>query len=64
MYFVSPQLSSVNGFLETINDYLRFMDEEHALSISAQRIEGYEIPGINEEIDKVKPFRIHKNYQL
>lgn len=49
---IRGMLSCVNGFLETINDYLRFMDEELALSISAQRIEGYEIPGINEEIDK------------
>ena len=36
------------------------MDEEHALSISAQRLEGYEVPGINEDIDKVKYFRFHK----
>ncbi|KAJ3597477.1 hypothetical protein NHX12_001000 [Muraenolepis orangiensis] len=49
---IRGMLSSVNGFLETINDYLRFMDEGFALSISAQRIEGYEISGINEEIDK------------
>ncbi|XP_056457534.1 uncharacterized protein plekhg6 isoform X2 [Gadus chalcogrammus] len=49
---IRDMLSSVNGFLETINDYLRCMDEEHALSISAQRLEGYEVPGINEEIDK------------
>ncbi|CAL8290153.1 unnamed protein product [Merluccius merluccius] len=49
---IRGMLLSVNGFLETINDYLRFMDEKLALSISAQRIEGYSIPGINEEIDK------------
>ncbi|KAM4600634.1 uncharacterized protein plekhg6 isoform 2-T2 [Polymixia lowei] len=45
-------LSSINVFLESINDYLRFNDEELALSISAQRVEGYEVEGINEEIDK------------
>ncbi|XP_068998593.1 uncharacterized protein plekhg6 [Embiotoca jacksoni] len=45
-------LSSVNHFLESINDYLQLKDEELALSISAQRVEGYEVEGINEEIDK------------
>lgn len=45
-------LSSVNTFLESINDYLRLKDEDLALSISAQRVEGYEVEGINEEIDK------------
>nr|XP_046255094.1 uncharacterized protein plekhg6 [Scatophagus argus] len=45
-------LSSVNSFLESINDYLRLKDEELALTISAQRVEGYEVEGINEEIDK------------
>ncbi|XP_058503764.1 uncharacterized protein plekhg6 [Solea solea] len=45
-------LSSVNSFLDSINDYLRLKDEELALSISAQRVEGYEVEGISEEIDK------------
>lgn len=45
-------LSSVSRFLVSINDYMRFKDEELALSISAQRVEGYEVEGINEEIDK------------
>ncbi|XP_051261963.1 uncharacterized protein plekhg6 isoform X2 [Dicentrarchus labrax] len=45
-------LSSVNSFLESINDYLKLKDEELALTISAQRVEGYEVEGINEEIDK------------
>ncbi|XP_054639138.1 uncharacterized protein plekhg6 [Dunckerocampus dactyliophorus] len=45
-------LSSVNTFLESINEHLRVKDEEMALSISAQRLEGYEMEGINEEIDK------------
>lgn len=49
----SSQLSSVHSFLESINDYLKLMDEELALGISAQRLEGYEVEGINEEIDKV-----------
>lgn len=48
------QLSSINSFLESINDYLRLKDEELALSISAQRVERYEVEGINEEIDKVR----------
>lgn len=45
-------LSTVIRFLESINDYMRFKDEELALSISAQRVESYEVEGINEEIDK------------
>ncbi|XP_047186628.1 uncharacterized protein plekhg6 [Scophthalmus maximus] len=45
-------LSSVNSFLESINDYLKLKDEELALSISAQRVEGYEVEGISDEIDK------------
>lgn len=39
--------------MESINDYLKLKDEELALTISAQRVEGYEVEGINEEIDKV-----------
>ncbi|XP_073340856.1 uncharacterized protein plekhg6 [Pagrus major] len=49
---IRGMLSSVNSFLESINDYLRLKDEELALNISAQRVEGYEVEGINEEIDK------------
>ncbi|XP_041797824.1 uncharacterized protein plekhg6 isoform X2 [Chelmon rostratus] len=45
-------LSSVNSFLDSINDYLKLKDEELALTISAQRVEGYEVEGINDEIDK------------
>ncbi|KAF3692069.1 Pleckstrin -like proteiny domain-containing family G member 6 [Channa argus] len=51
-YTLRSMLSSVNGFLESINDYLKLKDEELALSISAQRVEGYKVEGINEEIDK------------
>ncbi|KAM6995170.1 uncharacterized protein plekhg6 [Tautogolabrus adspersus] len=46
-------LSNVNSFLESINNYLKHKDEELALAISAQRVEGYEVEGINEEIDKL-----------
>ncbi|GLD58830.1 pleckstrin homology domain-containing family G member 6 [Lates japonicus] len=53
-------LSSVNSFLESINDYLRLKDEELALSISAQRVEGYEVEGINEEIDKRRVPKLHE----
>ncbi|XP_036930755.1 uncharacterized protein plekhg6 isoform X2 [Acanthopagrus latus] len=49
---IRGMLSSVNSFLESINDYLRLKDEELALNISALRVEGYEVEGINEEIDK------------
>ncbi|XP_038850611.1 uncharacterized protein LOC120048590 [Salvelinus namaycush] len=46
-------LACVNGFLDSINDYLRLKDEELALSLSAQKIEGYDVmEGMNEEIDK------------
>ncbi|XP_037836439.1 uncharacterized protein plekhg6 isoform X2 [Kryptolebias marmoratus] len=44
-------LSSVKRFLESINDYMQLKDDEVALSISAQRLEGYEVEGLNEEID-------------
>uniref|UniRef100_A0A669F906 DH domain-containing protein n=1 Tax=Oreochromis niloticus TaxID=8128 RepID=A0A669F906_ORENI len=47
-------LFSVNKFLERINDYLRLKDEQLALNISAQRLDGYEVDGLNEEIDRVK----------
>lgn len=33
---------------------MQLKDEELALSISAERLEGYEVEGINEEVDKVK----------
>nr|XP_046158975.1 uncharacterized protein LOC123998105 [Oncorhynchus gorbuscha] len=46
-------LACVNGFLHSINDYLRLKDDEQALSLSAQRIEGYDVmEGMNEEIEK------------
>ncbi|XP_039973339.1 uncharacterized protein plekhg6 [Xiphias gladius] len=51
-HILRGMLSSVNSFLVGINDYLKLKDEALALSISAQRVEGYEVEGINEEIDK------------
>ncbi|KAK9960589.1 hypothetical protein ABG768_008436 [Culter alburnus] len=42
-------LNSVSNFLESINDYLH---RKQALSDAAQRIEGYKIEGLSEEIDK------------
>ncbi|XP_061770887.1 pleckstrin homology domain-containing family G member 6 isoform X4 [Nerophis ophidion] len=45
-------LSSINIFLGSINDYLRLEGEKRALSIFSERLEGYEIEGINEEIDQ------------
>lgn len=62
---ISPyfQLSSVNSFLESINDYLKLKDEELALSISAQRVEGYEVEGISDEIDKVKYHILENTYR-
>lgn len=40
----------MSNFLESINDYLH---RKQALSDAAQRIEGYKIEGLSEEIDKV-----------
>ncbi|XP_052000781.1 uncharacterized protein LOC127656475 isoform X2 [Xyrauchen texanus] len=45
-------LNSVNNYVESINDYLQIRKDELALSIAAQRIEGYQIEGLSEEIDK------------
>lgn len=58
LLFAPLQLSSVKRFLESINDYIRLRGDELALSISAQRLEGYEVEGLNEEIDKVKKTNI------
>ncbi|XP_037309208.2 uncharacterized protein plekhg6 isoform X1 [Pungitius pungitius] len=44
-------LSSIKLFLESINDHLRLKDEKLALITSAQRVEGYEVECINEDID-------------
>nr|XP_057910019.1 uncharacterized protein plekhg6 isoform X2 [Doryrhamphus excisus] len=49
---IRSMLYSVNTFLDSINEHLRLKDEEMALSISAQRLEGYEMEGLSEEIDK------------
>uniref|UniRef100_A0A671N1U6 Pleckstrin homology domain containing, family G (with RhoGef domain) member 6 n=2 Tax=Sinocyclocheilus anshuiensis TaxID=1608454 RepID=A0A671N1U6_9TELE len=45
-------LNSVNNFLESINNYMQLRDDTLALSVAAQRIEGYKIEGLSEEIDK------------
>ncbi|RXN33428.1 pleckstrin -like protein [Labeo rohita] len=45
-------LNSVNNFLESINGYLQFKEDTLALSAAAQRIEGYKIEGLSEELDK------------
>ncbi|XP_072534866.1 uncharacterized protein plekhg6 [Salminus brasiliensis] len=45
-------LASVGQYLDSINDYLQFKDDELALFVLSQRIEGYEIQRMNEEIDK------------
>ncbi|XP_035259425.1 uncharacterized protein plekhg6 isoform X1 [Anguilla anguilla] len=58
LYSVRKMLTSVNGFVDSINDYLTFKDDELALSKSAQRVEGYEVAEVmSEEIEKhVKEF--------
>uniref|UniRef100_A0A8C1C3E3 Pleckstrin homology domain containing, family G (with RhoGef domain) member 6 n=2 Tax=Cyprinus carpio TaxID=7962 RepID=A0A8C1C3E3_CYPCA len=45
-------LNGVNNFLESINNYMQLRDDTLALSVAAQRIEGYKIEGLSEEIDK------------
>ncbi|XP_015226352.1 PREDICTED: pleckstrin homology domain-containing family G member 6 [Cyprinodon variegatus] len=50
---LKAMLTTVNSFLESINGFMQLKDEELALSISAERLEGYEVEGINEEVDKV-----------
>ncbi|XP_062847641.1 pleckstrin homology domain-containing family G member 5 [Trichomycterus rosablanca] len=42
---------SVSQFLESINNYLQIRDDRFALVALSQRIEGYEMVGLNEEID-------------
>lgn len=55
LWFFLHQLSSVNGFLDSINDHLRLKDEELAISQSASRLEGYGVPeGVTDEIEKVR----------
>ncbi|KAA0703018.1 Pleckstrin -like proteiny domain-containing family G member 6 [Triplophysa tibetana] len=45
-------LNSVEHFLTSINDHLQLKDDELGLSAVAQKIEGYKIEGLSEEIDK------------
>ncbi|TRY94308.1 hypothetical protein DNTS_030388 [Danionella cerebrum] len=45
-------LNSVDHFIQSINDYLQLKEDTLALSVAAQRIEGYRIEGLSEEIAK------------
>ncbi|XP_057197145.1 uncharacterized protein plekhg6 isoform X2 [Triplophysa rosa] len=45
-------LNSVEHFLTSINDHLQLKEDELGLSAVAQKIEGYKIEGLSEEIDK------------
>ncbi|XP_060726204.1 uncharacterized protein plekhg6 [Tachysurus vachellii] len=45
-------INSVSQFLDSINDYLLFKDDELALFAMSQKIEGYELHGMSEEIEK------------
>ncbi|KAL4616762.1 pleckstrin homology domain-containing family G member 6 [Arapaima gigas] len=52
-YAVRKMLSNVSSFLDSINAYMKFKDQELALSLIAQRVEGYEVmEAINEEVEK------------
>ncbi|KAJ8354964.1 hypothetical protein SKAU_G00225310 [Synaphobranchus kaupii] len=52
-YSVRRMLANVNSFLDNINEYMTFKDDELSLSQSAQRVDGYEaVETIGEEIDK------------
>ena len=51
-YFL--QLSSINNFVDNIDNHLKQRHEELALFQCAQRIEGFDMmEGMSEEIDKV-----------
>ncbi|XP_046704461.1 pleckstrin homology domain-containing family G member 5 isoform X2 [Silurus meridionalis] len=49
---LSRMINSVSQFLDSINDYLLFKDDELAIFDLSQKIEGYELPGMSEEIEK------------
>ncbi|XP_017328625.1 uncharacterized protein plekhg6 isoform X1 [Ictalurus punctatus] len=49
---LNRMINSVSQFLDSINDYLLFKDDELALFALSQKIEGYELQGMSEEIDK------------
>lgn len=49
---LNHMLNNVRQFLVSINDHLHFKNDELALLILSQRIEGYEMKGMSEEIDK------------
>ncbi|KAB5586851.1 hypothetical protein PHYPO_G00006230 [Pangasianodon hypophthalmus] len=45
-------INSISQFLDSINDYLHFKDAELALFDLSQKIEGYDLQGMSEEINK------------
>ncbi|KAM9489271.1 uncharacterized protein plekhg6 [Clarias gariepinus] len=49
---LNRMINSVSHFLDSINDYLLFKDDELALFAMSQKIEGYELQGMSEEINK------------
>ncbi|XP_060777956.1 uncharacterized protein plekhg6 isoform X3 [Neoarius graeffei] len=49
---LNRMINSVSQFLDSINDYLLFKDDEVALFALSQKIEGYELQGMSEEIKK------------
>ncbi|KAF5907717.1 pleckstrin homology domain-containing family G member 5-like, partial [Clarias magur] len=49
---LNHMINSVSHFLDSINDYLLFKDDELALFAMSQKIEGYELQGMSEEINK------------
>ncbi|MCJ8728627.1 hypothetical protein PDJAM_G00006620 [Pangasius djambal] len=49
---LNRMINSVSQFLDSINDYLLFKDDELALFALSQKIEGYELQGMSEEINK------------
>ncbi|XP_058255473.1 uncharacterized protein plekhg6 isoform X2 [Hemibagrus wyckioides] len=49
---LNRMINSVGQFLDSINDYLLLKDDELALLDLSQKIEGYELHGMSEEIEK------------
>ncbi|KAK3572097.1 hypothetical protein QTP86_022329 [Hemibagrus guttatus] len=49
---LNRMINSVSQFLDSINDYLLFKDDELALLDLSQKIEGYGLQGMSEEIEK------------
>ncbi|TSK34821.1 Pleckstrin homology domain-containing family G member 6 [Bagarius yarrelli] len=51
---LNRMINSVSQFLDSINEYLNFKDDELALFVLSQKIEGYELQGMSEEIEKLE----------